>query len=58
MENTLDGAAGASLSEPSAEQNTKSTGSRLKLVVLWLAVGIPMLWGILKALEEVRPLFR
>jgi len=58
MENTLNGAAGAALSEPSAVQNGKSAGSTLKLVLLWLVVSIPMLWGILKALEEVQPLFR
>ncbi|HEY6619275.1 MAG TPA: hypothetical protein VIY68_07010 [Steroidobacteraceae bacterium] len=58
MENTLDGAEGAPLSQPSAVQNTKSAASTLKLVLLWLAVGIPMLWGILKALEDVQPLFR
>lgn len=58
MENTLNGAAGAALSEPSAVQNAKSAGSPLKLVLLWLAVSIPMLWGVLKALEEVQPLFR
>jgi hypothetical protein len=53
MENTLDGAAGAHLSDESAVQNAKSAGSILKLVLVWLAVGIPMLWGMIKALEEV-----
>jgi hypothetical protein len=58
MENTLDGTAGAALSEQPAVQNAKSAASTLKLVLLWLAVSIPMLWGIMKALEEVQPLFR
>lgn len=58
MENTLDGAAGAALGEQSAVRNANSAASTLKLVLLWLAVGIPMLWGILKALQEVQPLFR
>jgi hypothetical protein len=58
MENTLEGAAGASLSEQSAAQNDESAASTLKLVLVWLAVGIPMLWGILKALEDVQSLFR
>jgi hypothetical protein len=53
MENTLDGAAGAHLSEQSAVQNAKGAGSTLKLVLVWLAVSIPMLWGVMKALEEV-----
>jgi len=55
MENTLNGAAGA-LSEQSAVQNTKSTASALKLVLVWIAVGIPMLWGMMKALEDVASL--
>jgi hypothetical protein len=57
MENTLDSAAGAPLSEQSAVQNAKSAASTLKLVLLWLAVGIPMLWGMMKALEDVQTLF-
>jgi hypothetical protein len=58
MENTLEGAAGASLSEQSAVQNDESAASTLKLVLVWLAVSIPMLWGIMKALEGVQSLFR
>lgn len=58
MENTLDGAARAALGEQSAVRNANSAASALKFVLLWLAVGIPMLWGILKALQEVQPLFR
>ena len=52
MENTLDGAAGA-LGDQSAVQNAKGAGSTLKLALVWLAVGIPMLWGMMKALEDV-----
>jgi hypothetical protein len=58
MENTLKGAAGAPLSEQSAVQNDESATSTLKLVLVWLAVCIPMLWGIMKALEEAQLLFR
>ena len=54
MENTLNGTAG--LSEQSAVQNSKRTASALKLLVAWLAVGIPMLWGMMKALEGVASL--
>ena len=53
MENTLEVAADASLSEQPAVQNAESAASTLKLVLLWLAVGIPMLWGMMKALEDV-----
>jgi hypothetical protein len=56
MENTMDGAAGATSSEQSAVRNARSAAS-LKLVLLWIAVGIPMLWGIMKALENVQTLF-
>jgi hypothetical protein len=51
MENTLGGAARGSIAEQSAVQN-KSGASMLKLVLLWLAVGIPLLWGVMKALQE------
>ena len=57
MENTLQGAAAASLAEQSALQNTKSAASTLKLVLVWLAISIPMLWGIMKALENVQTIF-
>jgi hypothetical protein len=57
MENTLQGAADASVAEQSAVQNTKSAASTLRLALVWLAVSIPMLWGIMKALEDVRNLF-
>jgi hypothetical protein len=52
MEDILDGAAGAPSSE-TAVQNAQSAASTLKLVLIWLAVGIPMLWGMMKALEDV-----
>ncbi len=58
MENTLNGGAGAALSGQSAVRNSTSVATTIKLVLLWLAVGIPMLWGILNALEDVQPLFR
>lgn len=57
MENTLGDVAGASLSDQSAVQNAKSAAATLKLVLVWLAVGIPMLWGMTKALEDVQTLF-
>jgi hypothetical protein len=53
MENTLDDTAGAPFSNESAVQNTKSAASTLKLLLVWLAVGIPMLWGMMKAMEDV-----
>jgi hypothetical protein len=52
MENTMGGAARRSVAEQSAVQNVASGASRLKLVLLWLAVSIPLLWGVMKALQE------
>ena len=57
MENTLEHAADASSAEQSAVQNVKSAAANFKLVLVWLAVGIPMLWGMMKALEDVGNLF-
>ena len=56
MESTMHGTAGESLSqgEQSAVQNTNSAASTIKLLLLWLAVGLPLLWGVMKQLEEVR----
>ena len=31
---------------------------KTRLVFLWLAVGVPLLWGILKTLENALKLFR
>jgi hypothetical protein len=56
MESTLHGTAGESLSqgEQSAVQNTNSAATTIKLLLLWLAVGLPLLWGVVKQLEDVR----
>ncbi len=56
MENIMDSAARAGAR--SAVQNAKSAESKLKLVLLWLAVCIPMLWGVMKALQDARHLLR
>jgi hypothetical protein len=57
MENTI---TGADVSRPqgerSAVQNAGST-STLKLVLLWIVIGLPLLWGVMKALEDVGNLF-
>ena len=54
MDNTMRGEAGASLSpgKESAVQNTAHSTSKLKLLLVWLAVGLPMIWGIIKALQD------
>lgn len=57
MENTLERATDSSLAGQSAVQNAKSAAATFKLLLVWLAVSIPMLWGIMKALEDVGNLF-
>ena len=54
MDNTMRGEAGASLSpgKESAVQNTAHSTGKLKLLLVWLAVGLPMIWGIIKTLED------
>jgi hypothetical protein len=51
MENTFTGM-DSSLEKP-AVRNGSVAGDRIKLVLLWLAVGLPMLWGAMKALENI-----
>jgi hypothetical protein len=31
---------------------------KARLLVLWIAVGIPLLWGVLKTLDNAMKLFR
>jgi hypothetical protein len=59
MENTITRTVDGSLSrdQQSALQNTATSTTKLKLALLWLAVGLPLLWGVLKALEDVKYLF-
>jgi hypothetical protein len=55
MENTMHAAVGGTLSsERPAVQNTSGSAAKIKLLLLWLAVGLPLLWGVVKQLEEVR----
>jgi hypothetical protein len=54
MENTMSSSERATLSEDqSAVQNSSGVSSKFKLVLLWLAVGLPLLWGSMKALEDI-----
>jgi hypothetical protein len=31
---------------------------KVRLIVLWIAVGIPLLWGVLKTLDNAMKLFQ
>jgi hypothetical protein len=60
MENTLNGSAGriALDANKSALRNAgRSTIKQLKLVMLWLAVLLPLVWGAMDAVRDVRVLF-
>jgi hypothetical protein len=53
MDNTMREAAGAlTSSEQSAVQNAAPATSKLKLLFVWLAVALPMIWGAIKTLED------
>jgi hypothetical protein len=47
-------AAGTALSQSdqSAVQNIAHTTGKLKLLLVWLAVALPMIWGVIKTLED------
>jgi hypothetical protein len=58
--NTLDATDGQTFDDvqESAVQNAgSSAGRKVSLLLLWAAVGLPLIWGVLKAWEEVRPMF-
>jgi hypothetical protein len=60
MEN-LAGDMHQSIEERTAAPAAPRSGSAIQttlLVILWLIVGVPMLWGILKTLEVVQFLFQ
>jgi hypothetical protein len=52
MENTMSSVGEALAHERTAVQNGSST-SKIKLTLIWLAVGLPLLWGAIKALEDI-----
>ena len=60
MEKASSGAAGETGSRggQSALQNRSTSTTTLKLVFLWLVVGLPLLWGVIEALQDVRFLVR
>jgi hypothetical protein len=53
MENTMGGVGAAPSQEQSALQNGSASTSKIKLTLVWLAVSLPLLWGAMKALEDI-----
>ena len=37
---------------------TKSTGNAVMLLVSWVAVGVPLVWGVYKTLTKLPALFQ
>jgi hypothetical protein len=61
MVNTISGTAAQSLRQaaPTAVRNVhKSANQTVKLLLVWAAVSVPMAWGVMKALEDVKYLFQ
>jgi hypothetical protein len=60
MEKMISGTAGETRSSggQSALQNRSNSTTTLKLLFLWLVVGLPLLWGVIEALQDVRFLVR
>lgn len=61
MVNTISGSAAQSLSqvEPAAVRNAHKSGNQtVKLLLVWAAVSVPMVWGVMKAVEDVKYLFQ
>jgi len=38
-------------------QHAPHAGDRLKLLLAWLAVGVPLLWGVVQTLRKAMALF-
>jgi hypothetical protein len=61
MENMVYDAQRSSIEESAAAPAEPKVGAGFEkalVVVLWLIVGVPMLWGIFKTLQIVQYLFR
>jgi hypothetical protein len=58
MENTIRGIAARTETEPDRPARQHAIMSGVKLWLLWLAVSLPLLWGVMKALEDVPYLFQ
>jgi hypothetical protein len=52
MQNSITGARTDSLARDQSAMQNGGLANRLKLVTLWLAVGLPLIWGVVKALRD------
>ncbi len=58
MESTINGIAAQPESRTEPAQRNSDRFGTVKLWLLWLAVSLPLLWGVMKALEDVPYLFQ
>jgi hypothetical protein len=52
MENSITGTPDEALSRDRSAVRNRTFAGKLKLAALWLAVGLPLLWGVIKTLED------
>lgn len=52
MEYFIAGTPDEALSRGQAAVRNSTLASKLKLAASWLAVGLPLLWGVIKTLED------
>ena len=52
MENSVTGTPDEASSRGKSAVQNSTIASKLKLIALWLAVGLPLLWGVIKTLED------
>jgi hypothetical protein len=45
-------------SQPSGEERARGSSSWIAVAVAWIAVGVPMLWGVWMTLKKAALLFR
>jgi hypothetical protein len=53
MVNTMSRADAGVPPQQSAVRNSAAFAGKIKLILVWLAVGLPLLWGAVKALENI-----
>ena len=53
MENTLSRVGVALVEEQSAVWNGSAATSKIKLMLMWLSVCLPLLWGAIQALKDI-----
>jgi hypothetical protein len=53
MVNSITSTADESRSAAKSAERNRGVADKLKLMILWTAVCVPLLWGAMKALEDI-----